>query len=94
MPHWDMWGFPKIKDTFWGVPIIGAIIYWGQNWGALILGNDHILFSRNVRLLRFQYRKKKKKNNFNLDAALLLTGSRGNQRTNINGHYGYSTNII
>ena len=35
-------GFPKIRGTILGVPIIRTIVYWGLNWGTLILGNDHI----------------------------------------------------
>ena len=27
---------------FWGVPIIGTIVFWGRYWGPLILGNYHI----------------------------------------------------
>ena len=30
----DIWGFPKIRGTFLGVPIIRIIVYWGP----LILG--------------------------------------------------------
>ena len=35
------WGFPKIRGTFLGVPIIRIriIVYWGLYWGPLILGN-------------------------------------------------------
>ena len=33
-----IWVFPKIKGTFFGVPIIRTIIYWG----TLSLGNYHI----------------------------------------------------
>ena len=29
------WGFPKIRGTFLGVPIIRTIIYWGLYWGTL-----------------------------------------------------------
>ena len=40
-------GFPKIRGTISGVPIIRIIIYWGLYWGPLILGNYHILVSFN-----------------------------------------------
>ena len=33
------WGFPKIRGTFLGVPIIRIIIFWGLYWGPCILGN-------------------------------------------------------
>ena len=33
-----IWGFPKIRCTILGVPIIRTIVYWG----TLILGNYHI----------------------------------------------------
>ena len=36
-----MRGFPKIRSTFLGVPIIRTIIFWGIYWGPLILGNYH-----------------------------------------------------
>ena len=39
------WGFPKIRGTILGIPIIRTIVYWGLYWGPLILGNYHI-FSR------------------------------------------------
>ena len=32
------WGFPKIRDTLLGVPIIRIIVFWGLYWGSLILG--------------------------------------------------------
>ena len=34
---YQTWGFPKIRGTFLGVPIIRIIIYWGLFWGPLIL---------------------------------------------------------
>ena len=37
-----IWGFPKIRGTILGVPIIRIIIYWGLYWGPPILGNYHI----------------------------------------------------
>ena len=39
-----IWGFPKIRGTFLGVPIIRTIVYWGLYWGTLILGNYHMSF--------------------------------------------------
>ena len=35
------WGFPKIRGTFLGVPIIRIIVFWGLDWGPLILGKYH-----------------------------------------------------
>ena len=32
----DTWGFPKIRGTFLGVPIIRSIVFWGLYWGPLI----------------------------------------------------------
>ena len=29
------WGFPKIRGTILGVPIIRTIVYWGLYWGPL-----------------------------------------------------------
>ena len=37
-----IWGFPKITGTFFGVPILRIIVFWGLYWGSLILGNYHI----------------------------------------------------
>ena len=37
-----IWGFPKIRGTFLGVPIIRTIAFWGLYWGPPILGNYHI----------------------------------------------------
>ena len=34
-------GFPKIRGTILGVPIIRTIAFWGLYWGPLILGNYH-----------------------------------------------------
>ena len=31
-----MWGFPKIRGTFLGVPILSIIVYGGLYWGPLI----------------------------------------------------------
>ena len=33
-----IWGFPKIRGTILGVPIIRSIIYWGLYWGSLYFG--------------------------------------------------------
>ena len=38
----DIWGFPKIRGTSLGVPIIRIILFWGLYWGPLILGNYHM----------------------------------------------------
>ena len=37
-------GFPQIKGTVLGVPIIWTIVFWGLYlyWGPLILGNYHL----------------------------------------------------
>ena len=40
----SIWGFPKIRGTFLGVPIIRIIVFWGLYWGPLILGNYHLGF--------------------------------------------------
>ena len=37
-----IWGIPKIRGTFLGVPILRTIIVWRLYWGPLIFGNDHI----------------------------------------------------
>ena len=37
-----IWGFPKIRGTILGVPIIRIIVYWGLYRGPLIMGNYHI----------------------------------------------------
>ena len=36
-------GFPKIRGTFFGVPIIRITIFWGLYWGPFLLGNYHLL---------------------------------------------------
>ena len=38
--HLETWGFPKIGGTFWGVPIIRIIVFWGLY--PPILGNHQI----------------------------------------------------
>ena len=47
-PALAMWGFPKIRGTLLGVPIIRTIVFWGLYWGPLILGNYHIYFHWNI----------------------------------------------
>ena len=37
-----IWGFPKIRGTILGVPIIRIIVFWGLYWGPPILGNYHM----------------------------------------------------
>ena len=44
-------GFPKIRATFLGVPIIRAIVYWGLYWGTLIWGNYHLAKERKTCIL-------------------------------------------
>ena len=39
---WIIWGFPTIRGTILGVPIIRTIVFWGLNWGPLNFGNHHI----------------------------------------------------
>ena len=39
---YGIWGFPKIRGTFLGVPTIRTIVFWGLYWGPLILGKYHI----------------------------------------------------
>ena len=33
-----IWGFPKIRGTFLGVPIIRTIVFWGLHWGSPYFG--------------------------------------------------------
>ena len=37
-----MWGFPKIRGTFLGVPIIRTIVYLGLYRGPPVLGKYHV----------------------------------------------------
>ena len=37
------WGFPKIRGTSLGDPIIRTIVFWGVYWGPCILGNYHVV---------------------------------------------------
>ena len=39
---YSIWGFPKFRGTFLGVPIIRIIVYWGLYWGPPIWGTYHI----------------------------------------------------
>ena len=41
-------GFPKVRGTFLGVPIIRTIMFWGLYWGPLIVGNYHIRIYKGV----------------------------------------------
>ena len=36
-------GFPKIRGTLLGVPIIRILVFWGLYWGPLILGSMEII---------------------------------------------------
>ena len=37
-----IWGFPKIRGTILGVPLIRTMVFCGLCWGPPILGNYHI----------------------------------------------------
>ena len=37
-----IWGFPKIRGTILGVPIIRIIVFWGLYWGPPILVSYHM----------------------------------------------------
>ena len=37
-----IWGFPKIRGTLLGVPIIRTIVFGGLYWGSSFWGNYHI----------------------------------------------------
>ena len=37
-----MWGFPKIRGTLLGIPIVRTIVFWGLYWDSPILGNYHV----------------------------------------------------
>ena len=41
-----MWGFPKIRGTFLGVPILRIIVFWGLYWDPLISGNHYVELSQ------------------------------------------------
>ena len=38
-----IWGFPIIRGTLLGLPILRIIVFWGLYWGPLILGNYHMV---------------------------------------------------
>ena len=38
----NMWRFPEIRGTFFGIPIIRTIVFGGLYWGPPILGNYHV----------------------------------------------------
>ena len=38
-----MWGFPEIRGTFLGIPIIRIIVFGSLYWGSSILGNYHVI---------------------------------------------------
>ena len=44
------WGFPKIRVTFWGGPILRIIVFGGLYWGPPILGKYQLLFDLQVKL--------------------------------------------
>ena len=35
------WGFPKMRGTSFGVPILRTMVFWGLSWGLPVLGNYH-----------------------------------------------------
>ena len=37
-----IWGFPEIRGTILGVPIMRIIVFGGLYWGTLVLENHHI----------------------------------------------------
>ena len=37
-----MGGFPKIRGTLFGVPIMSICVFWGLYWGPSILGNYYL----------------------------------------------------
>ena len=39
----SIWGIPKIRGTFLGVPILRIIVFWGLHWSPLILGKYRII---------------------------------------------------
>ena len=42
----SIWGFPKIRGTFLGVPVLRILVFWGLYRGPLILGNYHMVQGR------------------------------------------------
>ena len=53
--HTLMWGFPTIRGTILGVPLIRARVFGGIYWGPLILGNYHVSLSSFPGLARVSY---------------------------------------
>ena len=49
-----IWGFPKIRGTILGIPIIRTVIFGGLYWGSLILGKYHIHSLRPQRRQQWQ----------------------------------------
>ena len=43
-----IWGFPKIRGTLLGAPIIRTIVFWGLYWGPPILGNSQYVPCYNI----------------------------------------------
>ena len=37
-----IWGVPKIRGTFLGVPIRRTTVFWGLYWGLPVLGNYNL----------------------------------------------------
>ena len=56
-----IWGFPKIRGTILGIPIIRTIVYWGLYWGSLILGNYHINFRVRHAVAQFGFERMMRK---------------------------------
>ena len=44
------WGFPKIRGTILGVPVMRAIVFWGLYRVPLIFGNYHIFGAEDLAL--------------------------------------------
>ena len=42
IPQTLTWGFPKIRVTILGVPIVRIIVFGGPYWGPPILGNHQM----------------------------------------------------
>ena len=40
----EVWGFPEIRGTILGVPIIRIVVFWGLYWGSLFLGIYQVVF--------------------------------------------------
>ena len=52
----NIWGFPKIRGTILGVPIIRTIVFGGLHWGPLILEKYHFVGSSCGLLMCFRDR--------------------------------------